>query len=111
MACSEPGRLLLLSNHGASSIPFPVNLLVSCTNAASLASTGQIISLADEKSSAEDNASKAIALDHLGSFGARLRQSTVEVEARAKKDVERKGIGLTLQEVIVFSCSSLRTLS
>jgi hypothetical protein len=59
----------------------------------------QITSLADEKTSAEDNASKAIALDHLGLFGARLRRSTVEAEGRAKKDVERKGIGLTLQEV------------
>ena len=61
-----------------------------------------ITSLTDDKTSAEDNASKAIALDHLGLIGARLRTAFVQTTARVHKrdGPERKNPkGASLAEV------------
>lgn len=67
----------------------------------------QINSLNDDKTSAEDNASKAIALDHLGLIGARLRSASVQAAARASKrdgaDKRVMSSGSTLAEVCVSS--------
>jgi hypothetical protein len=43
-------------------------------------------SLNEEKSSAEDNAAKTIALDYLGVIAARIRSSLIRTKARIKKE-------------------------
>lgn len=52
----------------------------------------QILSLGDEKSSAEDNASKTIALDHLGVIGAQIKTSMVQVASRVKEGETSRSI-------------------
>ncbi|CED83634.1 Sister chromatid cohesion protein SCC2/Nipped-B [Phaffia rhodozyma] len=60
-----------------------------------------ISSLNDEKTSAEDNASKSIALDHLGLIGARLRTSFLQASIRAKKaGLEDIGGVVSLPEIV-----------